>query len=226
MDTKERVSKRPKTRAPRRFTWQEYYIMRQSGILSGKGLRHDEGRILHDNREHRFTAAEYHEMARLGILMPDEKVELIDGRIIKMAAIGTPHFNCVNRLTHLFVEQFGTQATASVQNAVHLSNHSEPEPDLALLHRRETYERLPRPDDIFLLVEVADTTLEDDRTTKMPLYARSGIRECWLVNLQDHVVEVYRKPKGRYAEMIRHEPGSSLRVAAFPETELPVDAIL
>ena len=176
-------------------------------------------------KPHRFTVAEYHRMAEAGILGEDSRVELIRGQIVDMAPIGAPHLGMVNRLTHLLPGVLAGRGMLSVQNPVRLDDGSEPEPDVALLRPRADYYQTatPCPPDVLLLIEVADTSLDDDRAIKAPLYAEHGIAECWIVNLLDRVVEVHRQPRnGRYAEVRRIAPGAMLDMALLPGISLPV----
>ena len=131
----------------------------------------------------RFTVHDYHRMGEAGILHEDDRVELIEGELVEMAAIGTRHFSCVNGLTRMLVRGVGDEAIVSVQNPVRLDEHSEPQPDLTVLRMRDYRESLPVPEDVLLLIEVSDPTLAYDRGVKLPLYARSGIREVWIVDL-------------------------------------------
>lgn len=176
-------------------------------------------------RPHRFTVAEYHRMAEVGILGEDSRVELIRGQIVDMAPIGAPHLGMVNRLTRLLPGVLSGRGALSVQNPVRLDDGSEPEPDVAVLRpRADDYATAtPCPPDVLLLIEVADTSLDDDRVIKMPLYAENGIAECWIVNLVDGVVEVYRQPQdGRYADVRRIGPGESLDIVLLPGLGLAV----
>jgi Uma2 family endonuclease len=147
-------------------------------------------------RRHRFSVDDYHAMVEAGVLKEDERVELIEGEVVAMSPIGKLHASCVNRLMALLFRRIGEQATISVQNPVQASSFSEPQPDVALLKYREDFyaARHPRPKDILLVIEVADSTLDYDREVKMPLYARSKIAQSLLVNLSSDVVEVYSKP--------------------------------
>ena len=175
------------------------------------------------SRPHRFTTADYHRMAEAGILNEDSRVELIRGQIVDMAPIGAPHFGMVNRLTRLLPALLAGRGLVSVQNPVRLDDGSEPEPDVAVLKpRADDYESAaPRPEDVLLLIEVADSTLRDDRDVKIPLYAESGIAECWLVDVVGRAVEVYRQPMdGRYAESWRVEPDGTMDIAALPSVGL------
>jgi Uma2 family endonuclease len=176
-------------------------------------------------RPHRFTVAEYHRMAEVGILGEDSRVELIRGQIVDMAPIGAPHFGMVNRLTRLLPGVLAGRGLLSVQNPVRLDDGSEPEPDVAvLLPRADDYETATAgPPDVLLLIEVADSSLDDDRAIKLPLYAENGIAECWIVNLVDRVVEVYRQARnGRYADIRRIGPGEVLDIVLLPGVALPV----
>ena len=131
----------------------------------------------------RFTADEYLAMGDAGILRDDDRVELIDGDIVAMTPIGRRHVAVVNRLTRLFVARLGDGAIVQPQGSLRLDFSTEPQPDLAVLrHRDDFYETgsRPAPDDILLLIEVADTSLRYDLTTKAALYARHGIGEYWV----------------------------------------------
>ncbi len=146
---------------------------------------------------HRFDIETYHRLISSGILHEDDRVELIDGRIVDMTPIGTRHSACVNRLNSLFNQKLQGRAIVSVQNPVQLSEeHSEPQPDMTLLKYREDFYsgELPKGEDVFLIIEVADTSVEYDRETKIPLYARANIKEAWVVNLQENCIEIYSSP--------------------------------
>jgi len=180
--------------------------------------------------ERRFTVAEYHRMGEAGILHEDDRVELLDGRLYVMSPIGSPHAACVRRLDRLFQRRAEPDALVSAQNPVVLDDTSEPEPDLALLSPRDDdyAARHPRPDDVLLLVEVADTTEDFDRSTKLSLYARAGISEYWVVSLSDNQLHVYRGPEdGDYATHSVLTPDDTVSVEALPGlAPVPVDAIV
>ncbi|HEX7185073.1 MAG TPA: Uma2 family endonuclease [Thermoanaerobaculia bacterium] len=176
-----------------------------------------------------FTRDEYYAMAEAGILKPADRVELIEGEIFRMTPIGKGHAGCVNHVNRLFTAPLADRAVVAVQNPVYLNNFSEPEPDIAVLRFRSDFYRgdHPTPDDVLLLIEVADSSLEHDRRRKIPLYARSGIPETWLVNLNDNVLEVYRAPsRDGYREVRRLRRGDRIAPLAFPDLVIPVDAIL
>ena len=111
----------------------------------------------------RFTVHEYHRMGEAGILHEDDRVELIEGEIVEMAAIGTRHFSCVNGLNRLLVRGVGDAAIVSVQNPVRLDERTEPQPGLAVIRTRDYRRSLPAPEDVVLLIEVSDTTVPYDR---------------------------------------------------------------
>jgi Uma2 family endonuclease len=177
----------------------------------------------------RFTVAEYHRMGEAGIFTEDDRVELLDGEIVTMTPIGSAHSGCVNRLNRLMVLAARDRAVVTVQNLIALGPTSEPQPDMVLarpwadLHVRGH----PTAADIWLVVEVSDTTVTFERDVKVPLYAAAGIPEAWVVDLPGAAVEVFRGPAGgRYAEVIRRRRGERMACAAFPDLELPVGAIL
>lgn len=176
-----------------------------------------------------FTVEEFHRMTDVGILTERDRVELIEGEILQMAAIGTRHASCVNRLNQGFSQQLGNQVIIAVQNPVELGPFSEPQPDIALLQWRDDFyeSRHPQPEDILLIVEVADTTIETDRQLKIPLYARNGILEVWLVNLNQNCIEVYREPAAPgYQQIQIYQPTQSITIQAFPEISWACDRIL
>ena len=176
----------------------------------------------------RFTVDEYHRMAKAGILHEDDRVELIEGEIIQMAAIGSRHAARVNYVAEQFITALTGRAIVSIQNPVRLGRRTEPEPDLALLRPRpDRYDaRLPSPDDVLLIVEVADVTLRHDRDVKVPLYAAAGIPEVWIWDLPRHRILVYRQlVGGRYTDAAV-VPQGTLAPEAFPELHIRLDEIM
>lgn len=168
-------------------------------------------------------------MGEAGILREDDRVELIDGEIVQMTPIGSAHAACVKRLMHLFVRALADRAIVSVQDPIAIPRGSEPQPDLALLRPRADFYRggHPQPADVWLVVEVADSSLAYDRAVKLPLYARAGIPEVWLVDLSGDTVEVLRRPAaGRYGETQRRQRSERLGCEAFPDTAFSVDDVL
>jgi Uma2 family endonuclease len=177
----------------------------------------------------RFTVDEYYRMAEAGILHEDDRVELIEGEIVEMPSVGPGHAASVNRLTALFPPGLGTKAILSIQNPLHLDEFNEPQPDVMLLRPRpDYYERShPRPADVLLLVEVGATSAVLDRRVKLPLYARFGIPEVWLVDLARATVRAYRDPTATgYRTARTYRRGERLAPLAFPDLQLAVAEIV
>jgi Uma2 family endonuclease len=169
----------------------------------------------------RFTRAEYYRMAEAAILGEDDRVELIEGEIIQMSPIGGRHFAFVINLTHLLAVRLASHALVSVQSPVILTDDTEPQPDLAVLRRRAYKERKAYADDVLLLIEVADTSLAYDRTTKLRLYAEAGIPEYWIVDCTSETVEIYRNPgPNGYRDVTRASGTATLTLQSFPDVEL------
>jgi len=177
----------------------------------------------------KFTVGEYHKMAESGIFTEDDRVELIRGEIIEMSPIGTKHAACVNRLVNGLVQVLGQQVIVAAQNPIVLNNNSEPQPDVALLKRRDDFYQTahPQAEDIFLVIEVADSTVMYDREEKIPLYAAANIIEVWLVDINQKIVEVYQQPTtAGYQVMEKFSQGGSLSILAFPDVNIAVNKIL
>ncbi|WP_447974948.1 Uma2 family endonuclease [Nitrospira sp. Kam-Ns4a] len=176
-----------------------------------------------------FTVEEYYRMAQAGILSEDDRVELLDGEIVEMSPIGSRHASCVDRLMRWFDRRVGDRAIVRVQNPIRLGEHSELQPDLALLKPRPDFyaEAHPCPADVLLLIEVAETSADIDREVKLPLYARSGVVEVWLVDLSTEQVEIYRTPAPHgYQECRTLRRGDQLAPQALPDLACSVDAVL
>jgi Uma2 family endonuclease len=159
----------------------------------------------------RFDVDAYYKMAEAGLLGDARRIELIDGEIIDMASIGSPHAEITNRLARLFSRALRDEAAlVNVQSPLRLDAYNEPEPDLMILRPRAGGYRASHPNaaDVLLLVEVSETSLAYDRTIKLPLYAKFGVPEVWIVDLAGGAVEVYREPKdGAYASRERLAKG-------------------
>jgi Uma2 family endonuclease len=153
--------------------------------------------IQHPPCRHAYSVDDYYRMAETGILRPGDRVELIEGEIIDRAPIGSRHAAAVNRISNILKLSVGTQAIVAIQNPVRLDRHSEPQPDIALLHPHADFYAAahPGPADVLLIIEVADSTLRYDRDTKLPLYARHGIPEVWLVDIDNNSFTIHRTPQ-------------------------------
>lgn len=178
---------------------------------------------------HRFTVAQYEEMVEAGILTENDRVELMRGEVVEKVSIGPAHAAVVNRLNRLFQRRFGDSVLVAVQDPVRLSD-SEPEPDLALLKMRDDFyaDQTPGANDVLLVVEVADTTLETDRTLKCEVYAEAGISEYWIVNLIEECLEVHRQPtpSGTWAKIRRLTRADSIAPLCLPDCLIPVADLL
>ena len=177
----------------------------------------------------RITVKEYYRMGEAGIFGPEEHVELLDGLLIEMPPGGPSHCYSVERITTAFYRRFDGRAYIRGQAAMALDSWSEPEPDIVLsaLPAEQYAVAHPTPTQIFLVVEVAASSLRYDAGMKLRAYARRGIREYWIVDLAHERVDVYREPKGeRYAKHRRAGRGQSIAPLAFPDDAVAVDDIL
>jgi Uma2 family endonuclease len=178
----------------------------------------------HPVRRHRLTLDDYHRLGGAGILGEDDRVELLDGQLVDMSPIGTRHALAVDALNELLGAAAAGRAALRVQNPIELDPASEPQPDVALVRRpwRGYPTAHPQPADIFLLIEVADSSLDLDRGAKLALYARAAIREVWIVDLTIDGVFVHRRPHGdAYEHVARIEPSGMLEVEALPGVAIP-----
>lgn len=177
----------------------------------------------------KFDVRDYYRLAEAGILREDDHVELIEGEIVTMVPIGSGHSGAVAALTYVFMHAAGSRATVVGQHPLRLSDISEPQPDVMLLKPRADFYRSGHPTaaDVLLLIEVAQSSLRYDRGVKLPLYARHGVPEVWIVDLANRVVEVHRDPQpDGYAGSATFGPGEMLEPALLPGLRLPVvDAI-
>ena len=170
--------------------------------VGGMGAPHSPGKI---------TVDEYYEMARVGLIDPDARVELINGEIVAMAPIGTPHGYVVDVLADRFYEAVRGRVHVRVQGALRLSNRTELQPDLSLLRlpSQQYRKKQASASDALLVIEVSDTTLRKDTRVKIPLYARHGIPEVWIIDLENDCVRFFRSPAdGQYQKTsVTPEPG-------------------
>jgi Uma2 family endonuclease len=178
----------------------------------------------------KFTVEDYHRLGEVGILHEDDRVELIEGELIDMTPIGHFHADAVSLLVRRLGYRTEGRAIPWPQNPVHLGPRSEPQPDFALLHYRPRGYRdaLPTAADVLLLVEIADSSVHYDREVKIPLYARHGIPEYWIVNIPEKRIEVHLDPdpeNGRYRD-VRTVAEGLLTPACFPDLALDVWELL
>jgi Uma2 family endonuclease len=179
--------------------------------------------------KHFFTVAEYERMSEVGIFKDADRVELIEGEIVEMSPIGKRHAACVARLTQFLIQSLQGRAVVWVQNPVRLDDFSEPQPDVAVLKPRADFygQALPTPEDVLLLIEVSDTTLEYDRQIKVPLCARAGIPEVWIVNLADERIETYAElAGGAYQTSANAARGEEVQARGVASLRLSVAEVL
>lgn len=177
----------------------------------------------------RFSVDDYYTMIGLGMLKNVERAEIIDGELIESMPIGNAHASCVKTLAEVLRDNLGKNVTYSVQDPIRLDEYNEPIPDIALLKRRDDFYRgkSPTGEDVLVLIEVSDTTLDYDRNRKVPLYAQAGISEVWIVNLQNGTVELHYQPRDYSFAVVKvFRRGDVLKSENLPELELRIDEIL
>ena len=177
----------------------------------------------------KLDADTYYRMIDAGILGKEDWVELINGEMIEMAPIGQDHAAVVSGLNRALVLACGEAAIVSPQNPVIFDRHNVPQPDFAVFRPRADFYatgKPPGPADVLLLVEVAGNSLRYDRRVKLPLYARAGIGEYWIVDLKRRVLHAHRGPaNGEYAETTNHRSGERLALAAAPGITVRLDLV-
>ncbi|MBC5822796.1 MAG: Uma2 family endonuclease [Candidatus Eremiobacteraeota bacterium] len=175
-----------------------------------------------------ISVEEYHRMADVGILAPDERVELLDGELVAVPPMGFPHGGAIGAITRLLTSRFSERAVIRVGLPITIPPRSEPEPDFALvpLDPKEWRDRHPAPDDVMLLIEVSDSSCDFDLRKKAPLYARAGIRDFWVVDVVDRRLIVHRDPcAGGYPLTRMLRPHEMIAPLAFPDDALNVAAL-
>jgi len=189
------------------------------------GIVEEPGLIL----RHRLTVDEYMRMGEAGVLPPDARVELINGEVVDMATMRSRHASAVSRLISLLTRAAGERATVWCQSPLVLGERSMPEPDLMLLKPRADFYRDAHPTaaDVLLLIEVSDTTTSYDRRIKLPLYARHGIVEVWIVDLDDGLLRVCRRPQADgYADVATTASPGVTPLTALPELAVDLSGVL
>jgi len=179
-------------------------------------------------RRHRITVHEYHRMAEEGLLAPDARVELIEGEIIDMPPIGIQHLAAVNQLNGLLHAALSKRAIVQCQGSIRLGDLSEPQPDFAVLVRREDFYRTRRAiaADVLLAIEVSETSLRYDLQTKAALYARHGIQEFWVIDVVGEQTHVFRAPQGAaYREVSGPGVPGVVTLSALPDTSIDLSSL-
>ncbi len=176
----------------------------------------------------RFTIAEYHRLTEWGFFADDDKVELIRGEIITMAAKGTPHSVCETRLYRQLFKLVGDEATLRSQQPIIIGDNTEPEPDVTVVKNRpdDYLQRHPLPEDVLLLIEVADSSLKYDQEIKLELYAENQISDYWIINLVENCLECYNEPyqtsagKCGYRRKLIFLPNETVNLPCFTDLSL------
>lgn len=184
----------------------------------------------------KFPLEEYHQIIASGVLREDYLIEFINGEIFEMSPVGFRHASCVNKLNQLLSLKLGNKVIISVQNPIKLNDNSEPQPDIVLLKPRPDFYAIqhPTPEDIFLLIEVADSSIEYDRAAclwhrsfKIPIYAENKIQEVWLIDLNQNLLEVYQNPQKNYYQNITKLSSEDSLTLSQPEViTIALDRIL
>jgi Uma2 family endonuclease len=180
-------------------------------------------------RTRRFTVDEYYRMAQVGILSEQDRVELIDGEVLPMSPIGSRHSATVDRVNHAFNSRLSGRAIVRVQGPVRLDLYTEPEPDILLLRPRADFYASghPGPADVLLIVEVADSSIGYDRDVKAYIYARSGVPEYWLLDLNENVLIRHASPDGgTYRVVDRLDAQARLAPALLPDCAIGVGDLI
>ena len=177
----------------------------------------------------KFTVDDYYRMAEVGIIGPEERVELIDGQIVQMSPRGIRHIAATHRANTLFTEALGRRVIVSVQNPLRLDRFNEPQPDIIILKpQRDFYaSRNSGPEDASLVIEISDTSLSYDRKVKIPHYAAKRVAEVWIENLKDDVLLVYRDPaRGTYNTNLTLRRGDTVSPVALSDVVFKVEDLL
>ena len=177
----------------------------------------------------RITVAEYYDMARTGLIAPDARVELIEGEVVPLAPIGDRHGWAVETLDELLHQAVARRAQVRCQMPVRLSDYSEPEPDFVVMRRRTGRDDRAHPSatDVFLVVEISDSTLRYDLDVKVPLYARHGAPEVWVVDLKHHILHLYRSPvEGSYQDVTSVPDGGLTAIPGIAGATVDLSEIL
>jgi Uma2 family endonuclease len=203
-----------------RFTPEDFGRMTRHGVVPAEAAELVDGQVMVGGTPWRFSTDAYYRLLDIGVLTEDSNVELIDGEVVAMTAVGSRHAACVNRLNAFLNRRVADSAQVSVQNPLRLSDGLEPEPDLVVLLPRDDFyaESHPTAADVLLLIEVADTSLGYDRGEKADLYAAAGIVEYWLADVTRRRVMVHSGPMSSgYALVETRDHADSWSSASIPQ---------
>lgn len=180
-----------------------------------------------------FTLAEYHHLAELGFFVEDDRVELIHGQIVEIAAKGTAHEVCLTRLLRELPKLVGDLATIRCQSPLVLPQDSEPEPDFTIVRNRadDYLDAHPEPADVLFVIEISDSSLSYDQDVKLRLYAEAGLCDYWIFNIVDHQLEIYSEPyqdlQGKFGYGVKRIllPNKVITLPGFPELSLDLSKV-
>jgi Uma2 family endonuclease len=176
-----------------------------------------------------FTVHDYHRMVDAGILREGDRVELIRGEVLAMSPIGPRHNAAILRANYTLSRIVEDKALVGVQGSIRLDEYDEPQPDIYLLCPKEDFYASGHagPSDIFLIIEMADSSLEYDQEIKMPLYAETGVPEYWIADIRNDRLITYGDPvKNAYTSILEFHRGDKVAPRLLPEYPIPVDALL
>ena len=176
---------------------------------------------------YKFTFDEFYRLYETGFIDSKDRIELLNGELIIMHAIGYRHSQAVTNFTAYFMEQSRRRFMISPQNPVVLEEYSAPQPDVVVVPWSRKSKRHPTPSEVFLIIEVADSSLQYDRGDKMRAYAACGIAEFWILNLEDDVLEIHRQPEGNgYRELLTVPADGTASPIAFPDVTIALADII
>jgi Uma2 family endonuclease len=176
-----------------------------------------------------FSVDEYDRMAEVGILTENDRVELIEGEILEMSPIGWRHTACTDRATMILAPRLLGRAIVRIQGPIRLSDYTKPQPDVILLNPREDFYATGGPvtKDALLVIEVAETSIRYDRVPKLAIYAKYGVHEVWIEDLNTDTLLLFRdRNSSGYATSLVLQPGDEVSPLAFPDMILSVSALL
>ncbi len=207
-----------------KFSDKQHRVMAEAGLLPWKAAAKSM-----PAGPRKFTVDEYMQMVELGVLGKEDRLELVDGEILEMAPIGKPHGVRISIVLQALMDTVPRNIMKYSQSTIRLNDGSGPEPDIALLTPQASMDRenIPRPQDILLIIEIADSSLRIDRGDRARRYARNGIPELWIFALETDEVEVSRQPTPEgYADVRVHRRGDTLTIQELPGIRLAVDELL
>ena len=172
----------------------------------------------------KFSIAEYYKLAETGVLAPSERVELLNGQIIRMAPIGETHRTIVDKLNYIFVDKPKKRYQVSIDQPIRIENFNETQPDV-VLYKRGVENRHPTPEDIYLVIEVADTTLDYDSGVKLQAYEKGGITEYWIIDVAKKAVNIYKLPAQKRKYTPETHTDGIIAPHAFPDVTVVLEDI-